>query len=59
LALKQTNDNSRRFLNAIYLNNVDEKIDVLNSTGHSTLALLVAKLNNKEDAITEITENAE
>ena len=51
LALKQTGDNSRRFLNAIYTCNNEEKINVLRETGHSTLALLVAKLNDRNDLV--------
>ncbi len=56
LALKQTGDNSRRFLNAIYTCNNEEKINVLKETGHSSLALLVAKLNNRNDLIDKINE---
>ena len=54
MALKETGDNSRRFLNAIYTCNTDEKINVLKETGHSTLALLVAKLNNRNDIVEQI-----
>ena len=57
LVLKQTGDNSRRFLNAIYTCNNEEKINVLKETGHSTLALLVAKLNNRNDIANQITES--
>jgi hypothetical protein len=57
LALKQTGDNSRRFLNAIYTCNNEEKINVLKETGHSTLALLVAKLNNRKDIVNQIEES--
>ena len=57
LALKQTGDNSRRFLNAIYTCNNEEKINVLKETGHSTLALLVAKLNNRDDLVEKINES--
>lgn len=35
VALKNTEDNSRRFLNSLYTCNVNEKIEVLKSTGHS------------------------
>ena len=56
LALKQTGDNSRRFLNAIYTCNNEEKINVLKETGHSSLALLVAKLNNRNDLIDKIND---
>ena len=56
MALKQTGDNSRRFLNAIYTCNNEEKINVLKETGHSTLALLVAKLNDRKDIINQINE---
>ena len=57
LVLKQTGDNSRRFLNAIYTCNNGEKINVLKETGHSTLAILVAKLNNRNDIANQITES--
>ena len=56
LALKQTGDNSRRFLNAIYTCNNEEKINVLRETGHSTLALLVAKLNDRNDLVQKIND---
>ena len=39
VALETANDNSRRFLNSIYTNNVDEKVKVLNETGHSKIIL--------------------
>ena len=55
-ALQQTKDNSRRFMNSIYTCNVDEKVSVLNETGHNSLALLVAKLHNRTDLIDVITE---
>ena len=58
-ALKQTGDNSRRFLNAIYTNNIDEKIDVLKETGHTNLAYLLSKIHNKEEKEVEIMEEAE
>ena len=53
-SLSKTSDYSRRFLNAIYTCNNDEKIKVLKETGHSTLALLVAKLNNRKDIADQI-----
>jgi coatomer protein complex subunit alpha (xenin) len=55
-ALQQTKDNSRRFMNSIYTCNVDEKVSVLNETGHNSLALLVAKLHNRSDLIDVITD---
>jgi coatomer protein complex subunit alpha (xenin) len=58
-ALKQTGDNSRRFLNAIYTNNVDEKIDILKETGHTNLAILLSKIHDKEEKEVEIMEEAE
>ena len=58
LALKQTGDNSRRFLNAIYTCNNEEKINVLKETGHTTLALLVAKLNERKDIVNQINESS-
>ena len=58
LALKQTGDNSRRFLNAIYTCNNEEKINVLKETGHTTLALLVAKLNDRKDIINQINDTS-
>ena len=58
LALKQTGDNSRRFLNAIYACNNEEKINVLKETGHTTLALLVAKLNERKDIVNQINESS-
>ena len=58
LALQTANDNSRRFLNSIYTNNVEEKVNVLNETGHSSLALLTAQLHDREDLITLVTETA-
>ena len=56
-ALQQTKDNSRRFLNSMYTCNVDEKVNVLNETGHNSLALLVAKLHNRNDLVDVVTEN--
>ena len=58
LALKQTGDNSRRFLNAIYTCNNEEKINVLKETGQTTLALLVAKLNDRKDIINQINDTS-
>ena len=58
LALKQTGDNSRRFLNAIYTCNNDEKINVLKETGHSSLALLVSRLNDRNDLAEKIKEES-
>ena len=58
LALKQTGDNSRRFLNAIYTCNNEEKINVLKETGHSSLALLVSRLNNRDDLAEKIKEES-
>jgi coatomer protein complex subunit alpha (xenin) len=54
--LEKAGEYSRRFLSAIYTCNNEQKINVLKETGHSTLALLVAKLNDRNDLVDQINE---
>ena len=54
--LEKAGEYSRRFLSAIYTCNNEQKINVLKETGHSTLALLVAKLNDRKDLVDQINE---
>jgi coatomer protein complex subunit alpha (xenin) len=56
-ALHLQGENSRRFLNSIYTNNVDEKIKILTETGHLSLALLAARVHKKSEYVETIIEN--
>lgn len=56
--LRKNEDNSRRFTNSLYTCNIEERIKMLNETGHHSLALLTAKVHEKNELEAEILENA-
>ena len=55
--LKDKGENSRKFLNLIYLANHNEKIKMLSENGHYSLALLAAKLHKNEQFEKMISSN--